>query len=384
MRSIDRWLHGQWNARPAAVARIVIGVAAALKGIQLAPLLSRFDDPDVLRIPYLDLAPSVSDLPPALIVATWIVAAVCFAIGLRTSVSGSLLAVTMSAVLLSDQQLYSNHLYLLILVTALLTLARSGSALSLDALLGRGAPTIPAWPVLLLRAQLSIVYAFAALSKINAAFLSGTVVAVTLRRDGPLAVPQEWRTFEPMAAISLLAVLTELFLAVALWSPRWRRTAFVVGAGLHVGIAIWFIPTGQLAIFSLIILAPYLLFLDATPRATTVVWDASCGFCAGWIRLFRRLDWLHALRFVPSSDVAELERLGVSQEEADRALQLVAGERRAAGFRAVVGVLERTPIGFLWAPLLRLPPIAWLGDRIYRRVAARRSCALPTSAEGRA
>jgi predicted DCC family thiol-disulfide oxidoreductase YuxK len=239
---------------------------------------------------------------------------------------------------------------------------------------------VPNWPLFLIRVQMSIVYLFAGLSKVSLTFLSGTVVAVTLRRDGPLAVPLEWRTFEPMAVLSLLSILTELFLAMALWLPRWRRAAFVVGLGLHVGIAIWFEPAGQLAIFSVIILTPYLLFLNVPERAAVVVWDSSCDFCRGWVRLFGRIDWLGALRFVPSSDAAELERLQIPLEDADRALQFVGNGRRVQGFRAVVSVLEVTPVAFLWAPLLRLQPIAAIGDRLYRRTAARRQCTLPRPA----
>lgn len=380
MSRLDRMLGRHVNPRPAGMVRVLIGIAAMLKAIQMSSVLERFDAAGVLRIPYVEWAPSVSDFPSGLVVAVWLVAAALFAAGLWTTASGTLLTATMAAVLLSDQQLYSNHLYLVVLMAGLLTLARSGSALSVDARTGRGRKEIPEWPLLLLRIQVSIVYLFAGLSKLNATFLSGTVVAVTLRRDGPLAVPLEWRTFEPMAVISLMAVLTELFLAVALWLPRWRRAAFVVGLGMHVGIAMWFVPTDQLMVFSIIILAPYLLFLDAPVRGATVVWDASCNFCRGWVTLFRRLDWLHALRYVPSSDSGALAALNVPPEDADRALQLVRNGSRQQGYRAVVGVLELTPVAFLWAPLMRLPPVAWLGDRTYRRVALRRSCSIASGA----
>jgi predicted DCC family thiol-disulfide oxidoreductase YuxK len=368
------------NPRPAGVVRALIGLAAFLKGLQMAPLIGRFEEPGVLRIPYLEWAPSVADLPAAVTVGAWLVFAALFGLGLFTYAAGIGLTLTLAAVLFSDQQLYSNHLYLLTLLVGLLTVARSGAAVSVDAGRGRGRESVPNWPLLLVRTQISVVYLYAGLSKISATFLSGTVVAITLRREGPLAIPDGWRTFEPMAALSLLAILAELFLAVALWLPRWRRAAFVVGLGLHVGIAIWFVPTGQLAIFSVIILAPYLLFLDVPLRGATVVWDAGCDFCRSWVGLFRRLDWLRAVRFVPSSDDAELAALGIPSEDADRALQLVRDGRRAQGYRAVVGVLEVTPVAFLWAPLLRLPPVAWAGDRLYRRTAERRRCSLPRPA----
>jgi predicted DCC family thiol-disulfide oxidoreductase YuxK len=115
-----------------------------------------------------------------------------------------------------------------------------------------------------------------------------------------------------------------------------------------------------------------------------VVWDDGCGFCAGWVRWFRRLDWLHALRFVPRSQLAA-SGLPVGEEAAARALQIILpGGRTKGGFAAVTRVMEILPVSYLWAPLLRLPPIAALGERIYRRVAARRSCELPMRAEAAA
>jgi predicted DCC family thiol-disulfide oxidoreductase YuxK len=109
-----------------------------------------------------------------------------------------------------------------------------------------------------------------------------------------------------------------------------------------------------------------------------VVWDDGCGFCAGWVRWFRRLDWLGVLRFVPISGLAA-SGLPVSPDEAVRAVQLVTGSRVHAGFAAVTRVAEALPVSFLWAPLLRLPPIAAVGEVLYRRVAIRRTCALPAS-----
>lgn len=382
MRTLDRIIEAPVNARAAGVARIVIGAAAMIKALVLAPVLARFGDPDVLRIPYAEWLPAVTGLPAWVVLVAWVLAAGAFTVGAWTTVAGATLTILLASLLLADQQLYSNHLYLLTLLVGLLTVARSGSTISVDARRGGVAATVPGWAPWLIRVQVSVVYLFAALSKVNGTFLSGTIVAVTLRSDGPLAVPDGWRTFEPMAALSILAIVTELFLAVALWLPRWRRTAFVVGLGLHLAIAIWFVPTAELVVFALIILAPYLFFLPAPPRGAAVAWDDSCGFCRDWVALFRSLDWLAALRFVPSSDGGELANLGIPRSDADRALQLVTGHGREQGFRAVVGVLELTPAAFLWAPLLRLPPIAWLGDRVYRRVAARRSCALPVAGDG--
>ncbi|MEO7296459.1 MAG: HTTM domain-containing protein [Candidatus Limnocylindria bacterium] len=363
------------SPRALGVLRITIGMTAVLKALELAPVLVRFDDAATLRIPYLE-GFAIVDVGSAPLLTAWIVTAVLFALGARTTVAGSALSFILAGVLVADQQLYSNHLYLLLLLVALVTIGRAGSAMSVDAWRGRGSEVVPGWPLDLLRVQVSIVYGFAALAKLNAVYLSGSVVAAYLRRDGPLAIPGEWRTFEVMAIFSVLSIMTEAFLAIALWLPRWRAAAFVAGLGLHLSIAILLDPPVQLLIFGLMILPVYLLFLDSRPHSRALIWDDSCGFCGRTIEWLRRLDWLHVVDPIPSSNTAAREALGVSQAEADQAIQLVtlSSGRHTSGFAAVQRVLQVLPVSFLWAPLLRLPPIMALGDRAYRRIAARRSC----------
>lgn len=376
MSFIDQFASRLVSPRAAGIARVAIGVAAILKALERAPVIERLAQPDVLGTPYITGQPSIVGVPTELVLLTWIALGVAFALGAYTTIVGASLTALLAAVLLSDQQLYSNHLYLLTCLVGLLTLARSGAALSVDEQRGRGKAAIPAWPLDLVRLQVIVVYLFAGISKINLGYLSGSVVATSLRREGPLAFPQEWMTFEVMATLAVMSILAEVGLAAGLAVRRWRRTAFVVGLGLHTTIALWFEPTIPLLIFAVISLAPYVVFLDAPPRGLTVVWDDSCSFCRGWVTWFRRLDWLNVLELVPNSDDEALRRLRVSRREADEALQLVAQEGRSQGFRAVVGVLETLPVSFLWAPLLRLWPVTRLGDRAYRRIALRRSCAL--------
>ena len=367
-------------ARPVAMARIVVAFAALLELPNSRDTLVSLASPSVIHAPYLAFMPRPTE-PLALgLIGLWLVSASAFMVGWRSRLTGGALTATLGSVLLLDQQLYSNHLYLIFLATGLLTVANSGAAISLDARRDGGRDLIPGWPVRVLSLQVSLVYGFAALAKLNPDFLSGSVLASYLR-SGFLGFPDAWRSFEPMFILSILAVSTEAFLAFSLWSARWRPAAMVAGLGLHLFITGWLNPTGSLLVFSLAILPLYLLFLDAQPQGRAVVWDDGCGFCAGWVRWFRRLDWLHALRFVSRSELAN-SRLLVDEEAAARALQIVlpSGGVRG-GFAAVVRVLEILPVSFLWAPLLRLPPIAAIGERVYRRVAASRRCELPLRAD---
>lgn len=365
------------DARPLGVTRILLGASAVLETFELADGLNRLGQPGFFRFP---VAAALSWLPGSMLamvlIALWGLAALAFLLGWRTRVAGSLLVAMAVIVLLTDQQLYSNHLYLLGLFIGLATLADAGAGLSLDAR-PHGQRTVSTWPVALLMLQLSIVYGFSALAKLNPSYLSGSVMASYLRTDGPLSIPEAWRTFQPMLVLSIVAVLAEGLLAIGLWLPHWRRNAFVVGLGLHLSIVLTFQPPLQFAVFALATLAPYVLFLQAAPGSRLVIWDPSCGFCRGWVRWFQRLDWLGALRFAGSDDARLLSHLGISRESADQAIHLVGPDGTTRGFAAVRHVAEVLPLSFLWAPLLGLPPIQAVGERIYRAVARRRRCHIP-------
>lgn len=373
---LQRLIGSRAPSRPVAIARTGFAIAVLLEAAHSGETLLRLDDPGILRAPYVAWAPPVSDVLAWILIGLWIVSAGAMLLGWQTRLAAGLLTVTIAAVMLLDQQLYSNHLYLIVLACGLLTLADSGAALSLDARRVGERIEISGWPIWLLCMQVSVVYGYAALSKLNPDFLSGSVVASYLRRAGPLAMPDSWRFLEPMLILAVLAICTEAFLAVALWSRRWRPAALVAALALHVGITGWLEPTYQLLVFSLATLPLLIVFLDGAPASRVVVWDDGCGFCATWVHWFRRLDWLQALRFVPRSGLAA-SGVEVSEDAAARALQLVYRRRAHGGFAAVGRVLEILPISFLWAPLLRLPPIAWVGERAYRRVAQRRMCELP-------
>jgi predicted DCC family thiol-disulfide oxidoreductase YuxK len=375
---LERIIASRAPSRPVAIARIGVAAAALLEALHSGNTLLRLDDPGIFSAPYVAWLPRVTDGLAWALISLWLLSATAMMLGWRTRLAGAVLTATVASVLLLDQQLYSNHLYLIVLACGLLTMADSGAALSLDAVRTGERGEISGWPTWLLRIQVSVVYGYAAISKLNPDFLSGSVIASYLRRSGLLAVPDSWRFLEPMLILAVLAICTEAFLAGALWSRRWLPAALVAALALHVAITGWLEPTYQLVVFSVTMLPLLVLFLDVSPGRRVVIWDDGCGFCAGWVRWFRRLDWLGTLRFVPRTQLASSGE-AVSEEAAARALQLVSGQQVHGGFAAVGRVLEILPISFLWAPLLRLPPIASVGERAYRRVALRRRCELPRS-----
>lgn len=127
--------------------------------------------------------------------------------------------VATSFVFMEPVGVYNHHLYLIAVVAAIL-------AISIQV-------------ELMLKLQLSIVYLFGTLTKINEGFLSGTELHVSVVEH------LLWRTLVgvpipawALIAISIITVILEGFLVFAFWFPRARWVALVVGLGLHAGMLV--------------------------------------------------------------------------------------------------------------------------------------------------
>lgn len=188
-------------------------------------------------------------LAAALIISIpWAIASVGVALGSKPVLRLSTAVIILGAAavtLLSRLEMYNQHLYLI-------------GSICLILLVNTAVPE-------LLKAQLTIVYAFAAITKLNEAFLSGTVIyASAVNRPF-------WHNvlaFEPafwfLVALSAAAIATEAFLAFALWMRRLRWFALVVGVGFHAVMLILMTedPASflRLSIFSFLMLVLYIPF----------------------------------------------------------------------------------------------------------------------------
>lgn len=116
----------------------------------------------------------------------------------------------------------------------------------------------------LLKLQLSIVYFFAAASKLNLIYLSGAVLVINMRDGRVLQLPEVLQRWEVMAPLVLVSVFLEFFLAFAFWSPRYRSAALLLGIGFHLAIIATMTPDASfpLAIYTLVMLALYVQFAD--------------------------------------------------------------------------------------------------------------------------
>lgn len=201
-------------------------------------MLDRLLAPRRIRLPYVAWAPEPTPPLVATLLVLWTASAACVAVGWWTRTAAAVLVGVLTVVVSLDQQTYSSHLYLLALVVALLALADSGRAFSLDA---RGArsgtpPTVPVWPLALLKAQVSIVYGFAALAKMNPEYATGVTLGYLVPMDAGMQLLGVTAMVTLVALASLGSIAVEILLAVWLWVPGRRRAAFALGVALHLGM----------------------------------------------------------------------------------------------------------------------------------------------------
>ncbi|HEX9759426.1 MAG TPA: HTTM domain-containing protein [Candidatus Acidoferrales bacterium] len=250
------------DARTVGVVRSLVGLAAFVRAFEAGRLLQQWLLPTSMRAPLVDGFPAARPEILFLLVGVWGAAAAAFAAGWKTRWTGSVLTLVMSYTLLLDQQTYSNHLYLLILVTGLLTLA-GGGGLSIDTRLSGHREAALAWPVFLLKSQVSIVYFFAAITKMNAGYISGETLGLQLHPGFWMLIPEEFAARAAMG-LAVASIVIELALAFGLWWKRMRLPVIGTGLLFHFGLVACVIPSVslQIFVFTLLMLALYPLFFD--------------------------------------------------------------------------------------------------------------------------
>jgi Vitamin K-dependent gamma-carboxylase len=243
-------------AAPLRAFRVIIGLVAAAKSLEYAVSPYR----GTLPRPLWSFLPTVPVPVWTALSAVLFVAGVLLALG-RTARPAALVGgLTVFAFLLLAGY-YANHAYLL--ATLLVMLSFTGCAAREETVWGP--------PVYLIRAQISIVYLFAALAKINLDFLTGNELA-SLGFHSMLA--PRWVMATPfLPAMAAATVVGELLVAIGLWIPRLRRYAIAVGVLLHLGMIAYISPgilgVIELGLFAAMMIGGYLLFLPRSPFVRT-------------------------------------------------------------------------------------------------------------------
>lgn len=202
--------------------------------------------------------------------------AVLIMVGLCYRVSITLFCLGFSYVFLLDQAQYLNHFYLISLISFLLIFVPAHRALSLDVLLRPKlrTQTVPSWSLWLLRAQMTVVYTFGGLAKINPDWLRGEPMRrwLAARTDFPVIgelFTEEWMVY----GFSYGGMLFDLLVVPMLLWRRTRLLALALSLVFHltnyqlfnIGVFPWF-SLAATALF----LPPHWFRFNVRPAITAV------------------------------------------------------------------------------------------------------------------
>jgi predicted DCC family thiol-disulfide oxidoreductase YuxK len=106
-----------------------------------------------------------------------------------------------------------------------------------------------------------------------------------------------------------------------------------------------------------------------------LVYDGECEFCTRLARWVERRDRPGEISVRPNQEPALIERLGLTRGEVGRAAWAVEpGGRRFEGAAAINRVLGELGGGWrVLSALYSVPPLRWLENMYYARVARRRA-----------
>jgi hypothetical protein len=205
------------------------------------------------------------------------------------------------------------------------------------------------WAVRLAQAQVSLIYLASGGGKLlDADWRDGLVLADRMARHANEAlthgIPPKvvlWLTnAAASSALAKVAIATELFLALGLWSRRTRVFALWWGVMFHLTIEV----TSQVQVFTWLMLATYGFFVTPDAHARKLFFDPSRPKGLLFARLVRGFDWLARFDVVPWQP----DRLRTGHS-----LVIVRRDgSRATGIRAFAMVARCLPILFpLWGPI---------------------------------
>ena len=354
---VDDLLGRSVSMRTLALLRMLAGPAVLL---HLQPFLSDALDGRIYRDAFYEpYAAWYPELPHALYVGLLglaAVAAVAMSLGLLTRLATAMtFTIVAYNLFLSTTHFHNNRAYLVI-VLGLLAVAPCGRELSVDAWLRRRRrrpaleTSAPAWPLWLLRFECAAVYGASGLSKLlDPDWFGGTVTwqRVVRARDQLDAWPiPDWavsaltdRGFHTGAA--KMIVLTELLIAVGLWSRRTRYAAVWLAVVFHLTIE----ASASVQVFSYLGIAVLVIWAVPCTRDRVLRIDPTARAHGSWATVVRALDWLGRFRVEhgpPGSRLEVVDRDGTA----------------VRGAPAAAFALSRLPLTAWFAlPALLLPAV---------------------------
>ena len=184
-------------------------------------------------------------------------------LGLLTRISFAVFTSTFGYFFFMESAPYTNHYYLIFLLSFLMCFGHSGSIFSLDSLINKNARRgqVDYWELFLLRFQICVVFVFAGLAKLNADWLihAAPLYLNLVKHFVLLGYPlqEKWMA----VALSWGGMLSDLGLGILLFVNRWHKLTFV-WLCLFNGMNIFLFGLG-IQTFPYLMLSTYILFLPS-------------------------------------------------------------------------------------------------------------------------
>lgn len=234
----------------------------------------------------------------------------------------------------------------------------------------------------LLGFQLSVLYLFAAIWKINLDYFSGMQMLEHLR--GFLIFPnKEQPSYVYLLILSASGVAVELLLASQIFF-RGKVLEFVQALGFifHVLLVVMLGEdlrnSFQIFIFSCAALTIYPLCNRKywTTNSPIIFWDSNCSFCGKSINLFKKFDLTQNFKYLSNSEVSNYLNLPFDHQIIEDTIVVWDQDSGKYWIKSKAVVFILTGNYFFWfaKPLIYLPIIYKYSDKIYDRVAQNRSC----------
>jgi len=281
----SRWSRFWFSAgspTPLGVFRALFALCLVFE-VETGLEMNVFALPGGYHLPYASFVPAVPEAAYRALHLGQLPFIALLAVGLLARTSCGMLLAMQGWLFFADRLEFRNHPWFFLLVLLLLALSPCGEGFSLRSRLRswRGispARAVPLTAQRLIQVQVSLVYLFAGLHKLNASFLGGHVLSHHLATGlgsglsgrflrGAVGEPTlaSWievlREPDRLMAASIASAGLELFLAFALWWRPSRPLAIAAGLAFHLAIGL----AMNVFAFSLAMLASYVLFRNG-PR----------------------------------------------------------------------------------------------------------------------
>jgi predicted DCC family thiol-disulfide oxidoreductase YuxK len=300
---------------------------------------------------------------------------------------------------------------ILVLAFWILAFSRAGDSWSVDALRlaarGRPRPVAPhseyRWPIQLILVALSFVFFAAGVAKLWTSgfeWVASEHLAILLDRvqynisdADPLTTWGSYIARRPWMAtmVALGTITVEFFYPVALFSRILRIPMVLGGIGLVVGIRMLMGPTFEHFLLINVFWVPWHQVGEwvlarsqrRAPRPNVhVMYDGACGICRPTVAVLRRLDLFHRVTFMDAVNEWPAIHSRFPSLDAARCLNdmhvVAAGGRVFVGYDGYRALARVLPLGWVFLPLLYVPPVPFIGRRVYRLIADNRprSCVI--------